>query len=117
MCVAEIDKTTQIIRSGYISKVCYKDKLQLDKIIGVKQRQQILDLIESILNKLEYDVIDSKKIMKRGNNLTLEMELIKSRIKLKLNFDTINSVVSINKDRKINGKSYLPSLPMPSNAQ
>ena len=46
------------------------------------------------------------EVTERGNNLTYRVILDTQEITI--NFDTINSIVSQNKDRKINGKSYYP---------
>ena len=105
MCLAEVDKTNHIVKAGYISRNTYRDKFQFDAKIGIKERQMILDLLESVLKRLNNNVLNYK-INKRGSNITLEMELNKSIIKF--NFDTINSIVSKNKDRKINKKAFLP---------
>ena len=104
-CLAEVDKIHQIVKTGYISKNNYRDKFQFDQKVGVKERQRILDMLELVLRRLDHNVLNYK-INKRGSNITLEMELNK-RV-MKINFDTINSIVSKNKDRKINKKQFLP---------
>ena len=62
-------------------------------------------MLELVLRRLDHNVLNYK-INKRGSNITLEMEL--SNKSIKVNFDTINSIVSKNKDRKINKKQFLP---------
>lgn len=97
----------QIIKTGYISRNHYTDRFQFNSEIGVKERQMILEMLETSLKELSYnDYVLSHQIVKRGNNLTLEIRMINQV--LRLNFDTINSIVTRNKDRKINQKSFLP---------
>lgn len=103
-----IKQETKVIKTGYISKVSYRNKFQMNSEIGIKEREAILDLIESIISDIDVigDSIIHHEYSLRGNNLTLEVMCIDQI--LRFNFDTISSIVSQNKDRKINREAYLP---------
>ena len=97
-----------IIKTGYIFNRNYQKQFQFDTEIGVKERQSLLQNIEGALSTIDYSSMGvlHHELYKRGNNITLDLELLDMNIKF--NFDTISSIVTQNKDRKINMLDYYP---------
>lgn len=98
--------TKQMIKAGYVYKNEYTGRYQFNAEIGVKERQSIIGEIEKSLNLIYLEEALHTDILRRGNNLTYEIELLDQT--LCVNFDTINSIVTQNKDRKIMSLPFYP---------
>ena len=101
-------RSTQIIKIGYIYKKEYQGNFQYNSEIGLKEREDLINIVKNTIERLSYDSDNIKlhDIKLRGNNFTLIVVLEDQT--MYFNFDTINSIVSQNKDRKINQEAYLP---------
>ena len=95
---------SKIIKTGYLFDKRYQSEFQFDQEKGLEERKIFVEKIEKALKDQSGYLND--EVTERGNNLTYRVILDTQEITI--NFDTINSIVSQNKDRKINGKSYYP---------
>ena len=104
--INEVDKimAPKIIKCGYLFDKNYQLELQLDVEVGMIERKILIKTVEEALFRVLKEYNGS--VIERGNNLTLQ--LILDDQELLINVDTVNSLVTQNKDRKINNKSYLP---------
>ena len=90
----------KIIKTGYVYDDKYNGTFQYDQTIGILEREKLINNIKEALEKMgDFEIIP------RGNNLTVIVTNDDQTIELTVNFDTINYIVTQNKDRKINGKN------------
>lgn len=98
----------QIVKVGYIFNKKYQYNFQYNTEIGLKERRSLMEKLENCfadVQQKDTDILHVEKV-NRGNNLSLLLQFPDQNIQI--DFDTINSIVGRNKDRKISGKQFYP---------